>query len=112
MRLGRIVSALPFLAVGLALWKHARWVASPENSAQDGTCAGIEEIISDLFSWVSFLLSLLVLLKGIPLRRLVRLVEGEGDGPCDRHLIMEADAGVGRRPRPLNPSEDTTDFFD
>lgn len=112
MQLGRVISAIPVLAIGLVLWKHARWVAGPENSAQDGTCAGLEEFLSDLLSRVFFVLSLLVLWKGIPLRQLVRLIEVDNDRRFDRRLTMEADAGVGERPRPLNPSEETTYFFD
>jgi hypothetical protein len=110
MRLGRIISAIPILAVGLALWRHAQWVAGPENSQQDGTCRGIEEDISYLLSIAFYLLSVLVLLKGIPFRQLIRFFEGEDEGPSDRGL------GKDRRweePRatPLHPHENTTEFF-
>ncbi len=100
MRLGRVVAMVPFLAVGLALWKHAQWVAGPGNSAQDGTCAGIEEAFCYVNSVGFFVVALLVLWKGFPLRRLVR------------YVVTEAEAGMSRGPRPGHPSEDTTRLFD
>ncbi len=84
MRLGRILAAIPALAVGLMLWRHAQWVEGPENADQDGTCAGLEAGLSYLLSIVPFLIALLVLIKGNFLRgtvQIVRRLEEDGVGP-------------------------------
>ena len=56
MRLGNLIAATPIVAVGLASWRHARWLAVPENAlGRDGTCAGIEELSCDALALASFL---------------------------------------------------------
>lgn len=99
MRLGRIALALPVVAVGLSVWRHARWLAIPENAiGMDGTCAGIEELLCYALSVAFLLLALHVLVRGVPFRDIVQFF---------------ADGAVGRRrPGPLHPSEDTTHLFD
>jgi hypothetical protein len=74
MRIGKILAALPIMAVGMALWKHSLWVASvsTEDFGGDGTCQGLEEILCKLLSILCFALSALVLFVRPFLRSLVR----------------------------------------
>lgn len=72
MRLWNVLATFPALAVGMALWKHSLWVVGPENEGADGTCAGLEESLSQLLAIVSFILAGLILFRFNLLCRLVR----------------------------------------
>lgn len=72
MRLRNVIATLPALAVGMALWKHSLWVVGPENDGDDGTCAGLEAMLSQLLAVASFMLAAFLLFKFNLLCRLAR----------------------------------------
>jgi hypothetical protein len=97
MRIRRILAAFPAMAVGMALWKHALWEASPEGFEGDGTVQGLEALFYHLLSLLFLILSGLIFFKPHFLRDLVRCLEGIGTAAYE--------PGESRR------EEDTSELF-
>ena len=72
MQIRKILAAIPVMAVGMALWKHSLWVASPENFGGDGTVQALEESFYQLLSVIFFTLGALILFKYHFVRSCVR----------------------------------------
>jgi hypothetical protein len=56
-------------------WKlreHAIWVEGPDNAGQDGTCTGIEALISTFLSYVFASAVLISMWKGLQVWRSLR----------------------------------------
>jgi hypothetical protein len=95
VRLRSIFAAVPVVAAGMLLWRHADWVAGPENASQDGTCRGIEEAAARFLSVATLLLSPLApwLLKWVWKFLFVLAKETQKGGG------MEEDERAGSPPR-------------
>lgn len=86
MRLRNVLATIPALAVGMALLKHSVGVVGPENEGADGTCAGLEESLSQLLAILCFILAALILFKFNLVCRLARgfiaIVDMQSE-PCE-----------------------------
>jgi hypothetical protein len=111
MRIRNILAALPTLAISMVLWKHAEWISDPANyDGQDGSCLGLEDLISRFLSLCFLVLSILVMVSRSISRVLSRIVSGLGSPPVLHPHRGPIDLGQGGA-GPSSSPEDADALF-